>query len=181
MPVEAAIVAKYEFVEICVGVLAAQAVICAEAPSLHQRKSPVNPWQDNVCGHLADDAWIVPIAGQSPIGCVPVGQQCGSALHIGLHESFNRRGGIAGDHGKADAARTCIEIFGMLASWLGLIGIAIDDLDGPDDEDFAGIAGLEECIALAEWNFRLTTPSKGSRSGSTIDRRNFCVSSQAVL
>ena len=44
---------------------------------------------------------------------------------------------------------------GMLASWLGLIGIAIDDLDGPDDEDFAGIAGLEECIALAEWNFRL--------------------------
>ena len=25
---------------------------------------------------------------------------------------------------------------------LGLIGIAIDDLDGPDDEDFAGIAGL---------------------------------------
>ena len=39
--------------------LAAQAVICAEAPSLHQRKSPVNPWQDNVCGHLADDAWIV--------------------------------------------------------------------------------------------------------------------------
>ena len=43
----------------------------------------------------------------------------------------------------------------MLASWLGLIGIAIDDLDGPDDEDFAGIAGLEECIALAEWNFRL--------------------------
>ena len=43
----------------------------------------------------------------------------------------------------------------MLASWLGLIGIAIDDLDGPDDEDFAGIAGLEEFIALAEWNFRL--------------------------
>ena len=43
----------------------------------------------------------------------------------------------------------------MLASWLGLIGIAIDDLDGPDDEDFAGVAGLEECIALAEWNFRL--------------------------
>ena len=43
----------------------------------------------------------------------------------------------------------------MLASWLGLIGIAIDDLDGPDYEDFAGIAGLEECIALAEWNFRL--------------------------
>ena len=32
VPVKSAIVAKHEFVEICVGVLAAQAVICAEAP-----------------------------------------------------------------------------------------------------------------------------------------------------
>ena len=33
MPVEAAIVAKHEFIEITVDVLAAQAVICAKAPS----------------------------------------------------------------------------------------------------------------------------------------------------
>jgi hypothetical protein len=33
MPVEAAIIAKNEFIEISVDVLAAQAVICAEAPS----------------------------------------------------------------------------------------------------------------------------------------------------
>ena len=43
----------------------------------------------------------------------------------------------------------------MLASRLGLIDVAIDHLDGPDDEDFAGIAGLEECIAFTEGNFRL--------------------------
>src|ERR1700730_2090809 len=73
MPVEAAIVAKHEFIEISVDVLAAQAVICAEAPSLHQRESPMNPRQDNVARHLADDAWIVPIAGQSRIGRVAVG------------------------------------------------------------------------------------------------------------
>jgi hypothetical protein len=65
MAVEAAIVAKNEFIEISVDVLAAQAVIRAEAPSLHQREGPVNPWQDNMCRHLADDARIVPVIGQS--------------------------------------------------------------------------------------------------------------------
>ena len=43
----------------------------------------------------------------------------------------------------------------MLASRPGLIGVAIDHLDGPDDEDFASIAGLEECVAIAEGDFRL--------------------------
>ena len=72
----------------------------------------------------------------------------------------------------------------MLASRPSLVDVAIDHLDGPDDEDFAGIAGFEERIAFTEGDFRLIdfdNPSSGSRSGSTIDRRNFCVSSQAVL
>src|SRR2546429_5437877 len=56
MPMEAPIVAEHEFIEIAVDVLAAQAVICAEAPSLHQRESAMNPRQDNVARHLADDA-----------------------------------------------------------------------------------------------------------------------------
>ena len=82
-------IAKNEFIEISVDVLAAQAVICAEAPAFHQRESPMNPRQDNVARHLADDAWIVPIAGQSRIGRVAIGNQRGSALHVGLHESFD--------------------------------------------------------------------------------------------
>src|ERR1035437_5675998 len=155
MPVESTVVAKHEFVEICIEVLAAQTMICAEAPSLHQRKSPMNPRQDNVGRHLADDAWIVPIARQARIGSVAIGEQRGSALHVGLHESFDRRCGIVGDHGEADTARTCIEIFGGLASWFGPIGIALDHLDSSDHEYFASNYGLEECIAFAEWNFRL--------------------------
>jgi hypothetical protein len=62
-----------------------------------------------------------------------------------------------------------------------LIGAAIDDLDGANDKDFPGVAGFEECIARAERDFRLIDfddPSSGARFGSTIDRRNFCVSSQ---
>jgi len=41
VPVKAAIVAKNEFVEICIDVLAAQAVIRAQSPPLQQREDPV--------------------------------------------------------------------------------------------------------------------------------------------
>ena len=43
-----------------------------------------------------------------------IGNQRGSALHVGLHESFDRLGGIVGDHGKTDAAKTCIEVLAGL-------------------------------------------------------------------
>ena len=84
-----------------------------------------------------------------------VGQQRGAGLYVGPHESFERGRGIVRYHSEADATGTRIEIFRVLASRPGLIGVAIDHLDGPDDEDFAGIAGLEECVAFAKGDFRL--------------------------
>ena len=123
--------------------LAAQAVIVRGSIVSSTRK-PDGSTANNVARHLADDPWIVPIAGQSRIGRVAIGNQRGSALHVGLYERFDRPGGIVGDHGKADVARTCIEVFGVLASRPSLIDAAIDHLDGPDDEDFAGIAGFED-------------------------------------
>src|ERR1700693_5380453 len=84
-----------------------------------------------------------------------VGQQRGAGLYVGPHESFERGRRIVRYHSEADATGTGIEIFRVLASRLGLIGVAINHLDRPDDEDFAGIAGLEECVALAEGDFRL--------------------------
>src|SRR6202140_5214619 len=155
MSVISAVVAKYEFVEIGIDVLAAKAVICPEAPSAHQRKSSMNPRQDNVRGHLADDALIMPIACQTRVGFVAVGEQRGPTLHVRVYEGFDRGGGIVGDHGEANAAGTRVEIFGVLASRFGLIRVALDDLDSPDDEDFAGVSGFEECIAFAEGNFGL--------------------------
>jgi hypothetical protein len=155
MPVKSAIVAKNEFVEIGVHMLAAQAVIRAETPSFQQCEDPMNPRQHDVRRHLAGHARIVPVAGQAGIGCVAIGEQRGSTLHIGSHEGFDRSGGIIHDHGEADAARARIEIFCVLASRLGTIDVAIDHLDGADDEDFSRIAGLEECIAFAEGNFHL--------------------------
>ena len=66
--VKAAIVAKNEFVEICIDVLAAQAVIGAQSPPLQQREDPVDPGQHCVSGHFADHVRIVPIVGQARIG-----------------------------------------------------------------------------------------------------------------
>ena len=73
-----------------------------------------------------------------------VGKERGSTLHVGSHEGLDRRRGIVGDHSEAYSAGARIEVFGVLASRLELIGVAIDHLDGPDDEDFAGIAALEK-------------------------------------
>src|SRR5450759_1179748 len=151
----AAIVAKDEFVEIGVHMLAAQAVVRAETPSLQQREDPMNPRQHDMSRHLADHAGIVPVIGQSGIGCVAVGEQRGYAPHIRPHEGFDRSGGIVHDHGEADAARARIEIFCVLASRLGLIDVAIDHLDGADDEDFSCIAAIEKLIASTEGDFGL--------------------------
>jgi hypothetical protein len=59
------------------------------------------------------------------------------------------------DHGEADAAGPCIEVFGPFLPWLGLVGVAVDHLDGSGNEDFPGIAGIEERVTDAEGDFRL--------------------------
>src|SRR5271165_4597733 len=73
---KAAVVAKDEFIEVNVDVFAPQAVIRAQRPALHQRKSPMAPWQDDIGRHIADDARIMPIiARESRIGGVAIGDQ----------------------------------------------------------------------------------------------------------
>ena len=84
------------------------------------------------------------------VGRVAVGNQRGSALHVGLHESFDRRGGIVRDPWRGGWARARIEVFHPLPARLGSIDIAINHLDGADDEDFPGIARIEERTAFAE-------------------------------
>ena len=155
VPVEAAVVAEDEFVEVGVGVFAAQAVIRANSPPFHQREDPVNPRQHDVTCHLADDARVMPVVDQSRIGSVAVGKQRGPRLHIGPHESFNRCGGVIRNHGKADAPRPGIEVFGSLALRLGLIRVAVDHLNGPGNKNFPGVAGVKETVAGTKGDFRL--------------------------
>ena len=156
VPVKAAVVAKDELIEIGVDMLAPQAVICAQRPALQQREGAVAPGQDDVGRHVPDNARIVPVvAREARIGGVAVGDQRRAKLHIGAHERLDRFGRVVGDHGQAQPARTGVEILRALAPRLRPSGAAVDHLDGADDQDFAGGAGLEGRVAGAEGNLRL--------------------------
>ena len=155
MAVEASIVAKHEFVEISVDVLAAEAAICAERPSLEQRESAMDPRKDDMTGHCTDDSGIVPIVIQPGIGCVAIRQKRGSGLHVGPDERLDRSCGIVGYSGEAETPGACIDIFGVFAARVRLIGVSINHLDGADHENFGGVAGFKEGVAITEWDFRL--------------------------
>ena len=116
----------------------------------------MNPWQHDMGRHLGDHARVVPVVAAEPgKGCVTVGDERGSALHVGPDEGFDRRGGIVRDHGEADAARAGVEVFGVFASRLGLVRVAINHFDRACDQDFARPVGIEESVVGAKGDFRL--------------------------
>jgi len=108
-----------------------------------------------MCGHFADDARIVSIAFQAGKRFVAAREQRGSGFHVGVDEGFDRRGGIVGDHGEADAPGSRVQIFGVLAARLGFVGVAFNHLNGADDDHFPRIPAFEERVAFAEGDFRL--------------------------
>jgi hypothetical protein len=84
-----AIVTKNEFIEIAVHVLATQAMIRAEAPSLHERKDPMNPRQRHMACHPADDTRVMTVAPRCRIGRMAVGEKRRARFHIGFDESLD--------------------------------------------------------------------------------------------
>ena len=113
---------------------APQAVIRAQRPALHQRKSAMAPWQDDIGSRIADDARIMPIiARQSRIGGVTIGDQRRARLHVGPDESLDRFSRVVGDHRQTQSTRTGIKIFRAPSSRLGLASAPIDHLDRAGD------------------------------------------------
>ena len=153
--VKAAVVSEHELVEICIGVLAAQSVIRAQSPSLHQGEDPMNPGQHDVRGHLANHARIVPVASQSWIRGMAVRQQRRAGFYVGSHESLDRGRRVVGDHREADAARTGVEIFRVFASRFGLMGVAFNHLDSADDGILPALPGSKNLSPSRERNFGL--------------------------
>src|SRR5947209_1149492 len=80
-PPVTAIEAERVLFQVAVEVLGAEAVEGAHAPALHQGEDAVNPEQDEVGGHFADDPLVEDVAlGLRPLvesetGAVPIGQQ----------------------------------------------------------------------------------------------------------
>src|ERR1700745_4220547 len=67
MPGASTVEAEDELIEVGLEVLAAQPVIDAQGPDLEVGEDPVNPGQDDMGGHRADDTGIVGDAGGAGI------------------------------------------------------------------------------------------------------------------
>ena len=125
MPGAPAVEAKDEFIEVGLEVFAAQPVIDAQGPDLEVGKDPVDPRQDNVRGHLANDMRIMGDAGSSGISGPTIGLGSGTGREIGGEKGMKASGRIIGDLAEADAAGTAT---------------AVLDLNGADDQHFALMA-----------------------------------------
>jgi len=114
--------AEDELIEKGLEVLAAQPVIDAQGPDLEVGEDPVNPGQDDMGGHLADDMGIVGDAGGAGISgpTIRLGGRAGG--DIGGEKGVEAGGRVISDLAEADAAGAKPAVF---------------DLDGADDQHFA--------------------------------------------
>jgi len=125
MPGAPAVEPEDEFIEVGLEMLAAQPVVDAQGPNLKVGENPVNPGQDDMGGHFADDMGIVGEAGGAGISGPTIGLGGGTRGEIGGEEGMEAGGRVIGDLTQADAA-------GAEAAAL--------DLDGADDQHFGLMA-----------------------------------------
>src|SRR6202048_5031556 len=125
MPGASAVEAEEKFIEIRLEVLAAQPVVNAQGPDLEVGEDPVNPGQDDMGGHLADDMGIVGDVGGAGISGPTIRLGGGAGGDIGGGESAQAGSRVIRDLAEADAAGT---------------KPAVLDLDGADDQHFALMA-----------------------------------------
>src|ERR1700720_1428939 len=120
-----AVEAEDEFIKVGLEVLAAQPMVDAQGPDLEVGEDPVNPRQDDVSGHLADNMGIVGDAGGAGISGPTIGLGGGAGGDIGGEESMEAGGRVIGGLGGAGAAGAKPPVLA---------------LDGPDDQHFALMA-----------------------------------------
>ncbi len=72
---------------------------------------------------------------------------------VDLQAAINRF--VVEHNAEANAAGPRIEVFCAYFPWLGLVGRAVDDLDGSRDNDLSGLRSIEERVVGPEWDFGL--------------------------
>jgi hypothetical protein len=95
------------------------------------------------------------VISEPRIRSVPVGEQRRSGLHVGPYKRLDRSRGIVRDGGETDATRPSVQVFRPFAPWLGLVGAAIDHLDGADDKNLPGFHRIQKAVVGPERNFGL--------------------------
>src|SRR5712671_5010646 len=123
MPGSPAVEAEDEFIEVALEVLAAHPVVDAQGPDLEVGEDPVNPGQDDMGGHLADDVGIVGDAGGAGVSRPTIRLGGGAGGDVGGEEGVEAGGRVISDLAEADAA-----------------GAKPAVLDGADDQHFALMA-----------------------------------------
>src|SRR5882672_12908808 len=103
MPGAPAVEAEDELIEVGLEVLAPQSVVDAQGPDLEVGEDPVNPGQDDMGGHLADDMGIVGDAGGAGISGPTIGLGGGTGAEVGGEEGVEAGGRVIGHLAEADA------------------------------------------------------------------------------
>ena len=158
-PPVATVEAEGIFLQVSIQVLDAEAMECAHAPSLHQREDPVDPEQDEVGGHLANDALVENVAPvlrafvEAEVRAVAVGQQRRAWRDVLPHEGVDQFLRLVGDDGQADTAGTRIPVGPIEVCFRRLAGVAVDDLHSANDDGpaFGGACA----VVRTERNFGL--------------------------
>jgi len=125
MPGAPAVEAEDEFIEVGLEVLAAQPVIDAQGPDLEVGEDPVNPGQDDMGGHRADDMGIVGDAGGAGISGPTIGLGGGAGRDVGGEEGVEAGGRVIGGLAEANAPGAKAAVF---------------NLDGANDQHLALMA-----------------------------------------
>src|SRR6266550_6861891 len=105
--------------------------------------------------HFADRPRVVSVIGKPGIRFVPVGEQRRPGLYVGPHKRLDRSRGVVRDGGETDATGPSVQVFRPFPPWLGLVGAAVDHLDGAGDEDLPGFGRIEKVVVGPEGNFGL--------------------------
>ena len=82
---------------------AAQPVIDAQGPDLEVGEDPVNPGQDDMGGHRADDMGIVDDSGGAGISGPTIGLGGGAGRDVGGKEGLKAGGRVIGGLAEANA------------------------------------------------------------------------------
>src|SRR5882672_11576069 len=106
MPGAPAVEAEDELIEVGLEVLAPQSVVDAQGPDLEVGEDPVNPGQDDMGGHLADDMGIVGETGGAGIPGPAIGLGGGAGGEVGGEEGVEAGGRVIIELAEAEAAGT---------------------------------------------------------------------------
>ena len=125
VPGAAPVEAEDELVEIGLEVVAAQAVVDPQGPDLEVGEDAMDPGQDDMGGHPADDMGIVGEARGAGIAGPSVGLGGGTGGEVGGEEGVQAAGRVIGHLAQPNAAGPSTPVL---------------DFDGADDKDLALVA-----------------------------------------